>query len=132
MTTAPTYQVTFKFQFQQGFSGKQIQLDIADANNFVINNGKQAQLEPYIASNTPPLLNFSLSNQQLFLNIGSGEEGDGLEGVLWSTFTDAGNAQTLSLNFTAQTGLISAYYAVSGTSSSGQLRAGNNIITVNP
>src|SRR5579859_7431686 len=95
MTTAPTYQVAFKFQFQQGFSGKQIQLNIADANNFVIDNGKQAQLEPYMGSDTPPLLNFSLSNQQLFLNIDSGVQGDGVEGVLWSTFTSSGNTQTL-------------------------------------
>lgn len=131
MTAAATYQVAFKFQFQQGFSGKQIQLAIADTNNFVIDNGKQAQLEPYMGSDTPPLLNFSLSNQQLFLNIGSGLQGDGVEGVLWSTFTSSGNGQTLNVELTAPTGLINAYYTVMGTSTSGQLSAGKNTITVN-
>ncbi|WP_266168293.1 hypothetical protein [Dyella subtropica] len=131
MQAAPTYQIAFKFQFKQGFTQpQQVQINIVDSNNFVMVNGEQVQLQPYLALYTPPLSNFNISKQQMFLNIANGEGGEGMQGLAWATFTSGSSAQTLTLNLQAQTGLISTTYAVLGTSSSGVLSAGQNIISV--
>ena len=125
-----TYQIAFKFQFQQDFTNQQVQIEIVDANNFVMQNGERLQLQPYLDNETPPLFNFSVSNQQMFFNIASGSESQGMQCLAWATFTDAGNSETLSLDLQAPTGLINIYYSVLNTSSNGLLEAGPNTIFV--
>ncbi|MBB6064898.1 hypothetical protein [Pseudoxanthomonas broegbernensis] len=125
-----TYQVAFKFQFQQDFTNQQVQIQIADTNNFVMQSNERVQLQPYQDSYTPPLLNFSVSNKLMFFNIAKGSAAQGLQGLAWATFTDAGNNETLNLDLQVPGGLMNVYYAVLNTSSSGQLKPGQNTISV--
>lgn len=132
MSAAPTYQVVFKFQFQQNFASKQIQISIEDSNSFVINGSDEAQVQGYPAGDIPPLLNFSVSGKQLFFNVDSGTTGSGVEGIVWSTFTNGGGSQDLVLDVQFPAGLVVASYVVEQTSSQGLLNAGKNVITVTP
>lgn len=129
MKSAPTYQVVFKCQFQQDISSQPIQIDIVDSNSFVMTKGEKAQLQPYLGTSTPPLANFSVSGQQLYLNVSHGEEDTGMESIVWATFTSAGEAQTLTINLTVSPA-ISMSYMVMNTSASGSLKAGKNVISI--
>jgi hypothetical protein len=130
MSSAPTYQVAFKFQFQQDLSGQPVLINIVDSNQFVLKPGEKIQLQPYFSNSTPPLSDFSLSDQQLYFNIGNAEADTGVESIVWATFTNGANAQTLTVELQTQTGLIASSYQVLNTGSSGALRAGNNTISV--
>ncbi|MFC5743240.1 hypothetical protein [Dyella tabacisoli] len=129
MQAAQKYQVAFKFQFEQDISNQAIQIDIVDTNSFLITKGEKAQLQPYLANSTPPLMSFSVSSQQLFLNISKGGEDEGMEGVVWATFTNGGGDPTLTINLAA-TPAINSSYTVMGTQTSGALKAGKNVISI--
>lgn len=44
--------------------------------------------------------------KQMFFNIASGSESQGMQCLAWATFTDTGNSETLALDLQAPTGLI--------------------------
>jgi len=129
MTSAPVYQIAFMFVFNQDFTSQKVQIDVADSNSFVVSNTQTAQLEAYSGSVTPPLLNFSVSGQQLFFNISEGTTYGGMQALVWSSFT-AGSPSTLQLDAQFPSGLITATYNVLGVTASGQLVSGRNTIQI--
>jgi hypothetical protein len=127
MASTPKYQIAFEFQFKQNVSNEILQIDITDQNNFVIAAKEALQLGPYAGSATPPLSNMSVTSTSLFLNVSSGNSGQGVEVIVWTTFAgDAPLQITLAAN-----GSVAAYYSVLGGTNSGQLNPGPNTISPN-
>lgn len=127
MASAPKYQIAFEFQFKQNVSSEILQINITDQNNFVIAAKEALQLAPYGGSATPPLSNMSVTSTSLFLNVASGNSGQGVEVIVWTTFI--GDAP-LQIDLTSN-GFVAAYYSVLGGSSSGLLQPGPNSISPN-
>lgn len=129
MANAPVYQIAFMFVFNQDFSSQKVQINVVDSNSFLVTDNQTAQLEAYSGNATPPLLNFSVSGQQVFFNVSEGKTYGGMQCVAWSTFS-AGNTPTLQLDLQFASGLITATYNVLGGSASGQLVSGRNTIQI--
>lgn len=129
MANPPVYQIAFQFLFNQNFDNQKVLIDIQDSNSFLMNDNYTAQLAAYASNSTPPLLNFSLSGKQLYFNIDQGLIREGMQAVVWSSFS-AGTQPSLQLNAQFQGGLITASYSVQGTGTSGVLAYGANTIKV--
>lgn len=129
MTNAPVYQIAFMFVFNQDFTNQKVQIDVADGNSFLVSKSQTAQLEAYSGNVTPPLLNFSVSGQQMFFNVSEGKTYGGMQSLVWSTFT-AGSPPTLQLRLQFSSGLITATYNVIDGNASGQLVSGDNTIKI--
>lgn len=129
MANAPVYQIAFMFVFNQDFTSQKVQINVADSNSFLVSDKQAAQLEAYSANATPPLLNFSVSGQQMFFNVSDGKTYGGMQCLAWSTFS-AGSAPTLQLDMQFPSGLITATYNVLGGSASGQFVSGRNTIKI--
>lgn len=127
MASAPQYQVAFQFQFQQNLSNEAVQIEIIDQNRFVLSNGEKIQLAPFDSATTPPLNNMSVSSNALFLNIARGQASEGVETILWTTFSDG---ESVRVNLTADAA-VAAYYTVLGApGGSGTLMPGPNTIAL--
>lgn len=126
MVDTQVYQIAFQFQFQADISNVTAEIDITDANRFVVADNEKFQITPYQGSSTPPLANVSVGSKSLFLNIASGKAYAGVQGIIWSTFTGGG----LNVNLNVNGSLIAVYYSfLGGSGGAGTLQPGANQIS---